>query len=89
LFPPNLLPNFMKKTLLALTLLAFTGAAAFAHDGNDKDGKKGKKKEASATSHCGGAAAGLGSTPSCCMKKGAKASAATTAPASAPAAKSL
>lgn len=84
----------MKKTLLALTLLAFTGATAFAHEGgNDKDGKKGKKKEAcsaeaKAKSHCGGEAASLGSTPSCCMKKGAKA-AATTAPAAAPAAKAL
>lgn len=73
----------MKKTLLALALLAFTGTTAFAHDGgNDKDGKKGKKKEAcsaEAKSHCsGGAAASLGSTPSCCMKKGTKAEATTT-----------
>jgi hypothetical protein len=85
----------MKKTLLALALLAFTGTTAFAHDGgNDKDGKKGKKKEAcsaeaKAKSHCGGEAAGLGSVPSCCQKKGAKAAAATTTPAATPAAKAL
>lgn len=84
----------MKKTLLALALLAFTGTTAFAHDGgNDKDGKKGKKKEACSTeakakSHCGGEAASLGSVPSCCQKK-AKVAAATTAPAAAPAAKTL
>jgi hypothetical protein len=89
LFPHFLIPIRMKKTLLALTLLAFTGATAFAHDG----GNKGKKKEAcsaeaKAKSHCGGEAASLGGTPSCCMKKGAKA-AATTAPAATPAAKAL
>jgi hypothetical protein len=34
----------MKKTLLALALFAFAGSTAFAHDGHDKDGKKGKKE---------------------------------------------
>ena len=38
----------MKKTLLAIALFAFAGTTAFAHDGHDKDGKKGKK-EASCT----------------------------------------
>lgn len=84
----------MKKTLLALALLAFTGTTAFAHDGgNDKDGKKGKKKEAcsaeaKAKSHCGGEAASLGGVPSCCQKK-AKTAAVTPAPAATPAAKTL
>ncbi|WP_460553596.1 hypothetical protein [Hymenobacter daeguensis] len=50
----------MKKTLLALALFAFAGTTAFAHDGHDKDGKKGKK-ETSCTK-------GAGS--SCCMKGG-------------------
>jgi hypothetical protein len=53
----------MKKTLLAIALFAFAGTTAFAHDGHDKDGKKGKK-EASCTK---GSTAG-GS--SCCMKGG-------------------
>jgi hypothetical protein len=84
----------MKKTLLALALLAFTGSAAFAHEGHEKEGKKGKKKEAcsaEAKAHCSKeGSASLGGTPSCCMKKGAKASATTTrAPATAPATKSL
>ena len=34
----------MKNTLLALALFAFAGTTAFAHDGHDKDGKKGKKE---------------------------------------------
>jgi hypothetical protein len=87
----------MKKTLLALALLAFTGTTAFAHEGHDKDGKndkKGKKKEAcsaEAKAHCSKeGTASLGGTPSCCMKKGAKASAVVTpAPALTPATKSL
>jgi len=85
----------MKKTLLALALLAFTGSAAFAHEGHDKEkgGKKGKKKEACAAeakAHCSkeGSTATLGATPNCCTKKGAKAEAAVV-PATAPAAKSL
>ncbi|OGX86928.1 hypothetical protein [Hymenobacter glacialis] len=62
----------MKKTLFALALLAFTGTTAFANEGDDKEGKKGKKKaattEAKASCNMGMAAA----TPSCCMKKGTK-----------------
>ena len=72
----------MKNTLLALALFAFAGTTAFAHEG-DKDGKKGKKKEActaEAKSHCAQASAGTATMPSCCMKKGAK-TAATTTPA--------
>jgi hypothetical protein len=53
----------MKKTLLAIALFAFAGTTAFAHDGHDKDGKKGKKE----TSCTKGSTAG-GS--SCCMKGG-------------------
>ncbi|MBD2769011.1 hypothetical protein IC235_14050 [Hymenobacter sp. BT664] len=52
----------MKKTLLALTLCAFVGTSAFAHDRHDKDGKKGKKESCSK-----GMAAGA-----CCAKKDAK-----------------
>jgi hypothetical protein len=48
----------MKKTLLALALFAVAGTTAFAHDGHDKDGKKGKKET------CTKATAGS----SCCMK---------------------
>ena len=48
----------MKNTLLALALFAFAGATAFAHDGHDKDGKKGKKECTKGTA--GG----------CCMKGG-------------------
>ncbi|MBO2011135.1 hypothetical protein [Hymenobacter negativus] len=55
----------MKKTLLAIALFAFAGTTAFAHDGHDKDGKKGKKET------CTKATAG-GS--SCCMKGGKTAS---------------
>ena len=55
----------MKKSLLALALFAFAGTTAFAHDGHDKDGKKGKKESCSAASKsmAGGA---------CCMKKDTK-----------------
>jgi hypothetical protein len=51
----------MKKTLLAIALFAFAGTTAFAHDGHDKDGKKGKKESCS-KSMAGGS--------SCCMKGG-------------------
>lgn len=54
----------MKKTLLALALCAFAATTAFAHDGHDKDGKKGKK-EVCSKSMAGG---------SCCMKGGKTAS---------------
>ncbi|HEX8348991.1 MAG TPA: hypothetical protein VF598_03450 [Hymenobacter sp.] len=53
----------MKKTLLALALFAFAGTTAFAHDGHDKDGKKGKKESCSKGSTAGA---------SCCMKKDGK-----------------
>jgi hypothetical protein len=53
----------MKNTLLALALFAFAGTTAFAHDGHDKDGKKGKKETCSK---------GMAGGSSCCMKKGAK-----------------
>ncbi|MDQ2795342.1 MAG: hypothetical protein M3Y12_15245 [Bacteroidota bacterium] len=52
----------MKKTLLAIALFAFAGSTAFAHDGHDKDGKKGKKETCTMK---GGMAGG-----SCCMKGG-------------------
>ena len=52
----------MKKSLLALALFAFAGTTAFAHDGHDKDGKKGKKESCSASK--GSMAGG-----SCCMKR--------------------
>jgi hypothetical protein len=53
----------MKKTLLALALFAFAGTTAFAHDGHDKDGKKGKKESC---------AKGMAGGHSCCMKKDGK-----------------
>ena len=55
----------MKKTLLALALFAFAGTTAFAHDGHDKDGKKGKKESCSK---------GMAGGHSCCMKGGKTAS---------------
>ncbi|MDO7845816.1 hypothetical protein Q5H92_05565 [Hymenobacter sp. M29] len=55
----------MKKSLLALALFAVAGTTAFAHDGHDKDGKKGKKESCSMK---GGMAGGS----SCCMKKEGK-----------------
>ncbi len=64
----------MKKTLLAIALFAFTGSAAFATDGHDKDGKKGKKENCSKEMKAGcskemkTAMAG----GSCCMKKDGK-----------------
>ena len=64
----------MKKTLLAIALFAFAGTTAFAHDGHDKDGKKGKK-EASCTK--GSTAGGH----SCCMKGGKTAALKPAAPA--------
>jgi hypothetical protein len=72
----------MKKTLLALALLVFTGSAAFATNGDDKKGKKARKKEASTTE--AKAASGcqdMGSTATampagCCSKKAAKTTAA-------------
>ncbi|GAB3866216.1 hypothetical protein GCM10028824_06470 [Hymenobacter segetis] len=66
----------MKNTLLALALFAFAGTTAFAHDGHDKDGKKGKKEtctkdmKASCTKDMKGGMAG----GSCCMKGGKTAS---------------
>ncbi|WP_046242616.1 hypothetical protein [Hymenobacter terrenus] len=56
----------MKKTLLALGLFAFVGTTAFAHDGHDKDGKKGKKETCSK---------GMAGASSCCMKGGKTAAA--------------
>jgi hypothetical protein len=53
----------MKNTLLALAVFAFAGSVAFAHDGNDKGGKKGKKESCSKTMAAGS---------SCCMKKDTK-----------------
>lgn len=71
----------MKNALLALALFAFVGSAS-AHDGKDGKGpgKKGKEAcSAEAKSHCSkDMAGGLGSTPSCCMKKGAKTAAVKT-----------
>ena len=67
----------MKNTLLALALFAFAGTTAFAHDGHDKDGKKGKKESCTKSGMVGGG--------SCCMKGGKTASVkpATKAPATA------
>lgn len=71
----------MKNALLALALFAFVGTA-YAHekDGKDKD-KKGAKKEHCSTEMKAGCAekGATAGTPSCCMKKGASASAASTA----------
>jgi len=53
----------MKKSLLALALFAIAGTTAFAHDGHDKDGKKGKKESCSK---------GMAGGASCCMKKDGK-----------------
>ncbi|MBF9220403.1 hypothetical protein [Hymenobacter ruricola] len=53
----------MKNTLLALALFAFAGTTAFAHDGHDKDGKKGKKESCSKE---------MAGGHSCCMKKDGK-----------------
>ena len=55
----------MKKTLLALALFAFAGTTAFAHDGHDKPGQKGKKETCKKGEMAGG---------SCCMKGGKTAS---------------
>ncbi|GAB2870730.1 hypothetical protein [Hymenobacter ruber] len=55
----------MKNTLLALALFAFAGTTAFAHDGHDKDGKKGKKETCTK---------GMAGGHSCCMKGGKTAS---------------
>jgi hypothetical protein len=62
----------MKKTLLALALVAFAGTTAFAHDGHDKDGKKGKKESCAMKG-------GLTGGSSCCMKGGKTAAAKPTA----------
>ncbi|WP_345049723.1 hypothetical protein [Hymenobacter glaciei] len=51
----------MKKTLLAIALFAIAGTTAFAHDGQDKDGKKGKKETCTK---------GMAGGSSCCMKGG-------------------
>ncbi|WP_210515407.1 hypothetical protein [Hymenobacter terricola] len=59
----------MKNALLAFVLFAFAGTTAFAHDGHDKPGQKGKK-ETCTKSMAGG---------SCCMKGGKTASVKTTA----------
>ena len=62
----------MKNTLLALALFAFAGTTAFAHEGHDKPGQKGKKAacttgmKASCTKDMKGGMAG----GSCCMKGG-------------------
>ncbi|MFD2785967.1 hypothetical protein [Hymenobacter rubripertinctus] len=75
----------MKNALLALALFAFVGSAS-AHEG--EKGKKAKKTAASteAKAHCDMAGSmGSAGTPSCCMKKEAKTSAAAATPA--PAAK--
>lgn len=65
----------MKKSLLALALLASAATASFAHDG-DKPAK-GKKAD-----HCTGLAAakceqGMAGMPACCRAKMAAAKAAT------------
>ena len=70
----------MKNTLLALALFAFAGTTAFAHDGHDKPGQKGKKEctasmKASCTKDMKGGMAG----GSCCMKGGKTASVKSTA----------
>ncbi|MCB2377108.1 hypothetical protein LGH70_05915 [Hymenobacter sp. BT635] len=62
----------MKNVLLALTLFAFVGTAS-AHDGKDEKGKKGKKEACSTEMKAQCASTGsTATTPSCCMKKGAK-----------------
>ncbi|WP_139921790.1 hypothetical protein [Hymenobacter sp. DG01] len=71
----------MKNVLLALVLFASVGSAT-AHEGHNKGkGKKTRKEACSADmkAHCAKTGATAG-TPSCCMKKDAKA-AATPAPA--------
>ncbi|MGY3087217.1 hypothetical protein ACVWYF_000243 [Hymenobacter sp. UYAg731] len=55
----------MKNTLLALALFAFAGTTAFAHDGHDKPGQKGKKETCTK---------GMAGGSSCCMKGGKTAS---------------
>ncbi|GAA4386030.1 hypothetical protein [Hymenobacter koreensis] len=81
----------MKNALLALALFAFVGSAS-AHDGKDEKGKKGKKAK-SGQSHCASeakeATATLGSTPSCCSKKGAVKTAEVKTTEATPAVKSL
>ncbi|OWP64071.1 hypothetical protein CDA63_06300 [Hymenobacter amundsenii] len=83
----------MKNALLALALFAFVGTAS-AHEG-EKDAKGKKAKKAATTeakAHCDMAGSmGSAGTPSCCMKKDAKAStaAATPAPATKVVGKSL
>jgi hypothetical protein len=62
----------MKKSLLALALFAIAGTTAFAHDGHDKDGKKGKKEASCSKGMAGG--------HSCCMKKDGKTAAVKPAP---------
>jgi hypothetical protein len=69
----------MKKTLLALALFAFAGTTAFAHDGHDKDGKKGKKEASCSKGMAGG--------HSCCMKGGKTAAVKPATPAAPAAAK--
>ncbi|GAC1367042.1 MAG: hypothetical protein NVSMB30_00050 [Hymenobacter sp.] len=61
----------MKNTLLALTVFAFVGTAAFANDGHGKIGKKETCTK------------GERGTASCCMKKDAKTTATVKAPAAA------
>ncbi|GAB2965201.1 hypothetical protein GCM10027048_38480 [Hymenobacter coalescens] len=74
----------MKNALLALALVAFVGTAS-AHDNDGKKGKKAAKKEHCSTemkASCASKGATAG-TPSCCMKKGATASATSATPAAA------
>ncbi|WP_400190830.1 hypothetical protein [Hymenobacter sp. B81] len=69
----------MKNALLALALFAFVGTAA-ADDKDEKGKAKKAKKEACSTemkASCADKGATAG-TPSCCMKKGAAASAEKT-----------
>ncbi|OGX85128.1 hypothetical protein BEN47_01990 [Hymenobacter lapidarius] len=63
----------MKKTLFALALLAFTGTTAFAHEGDEKEGKKGKKKAVCTTEAKASCSKEMAAAmPNCCMNKGAK-----------------
>lgn len=83
----------MKKSLLALALLA-SAATAFAHDGDKPaKGKKNDQCTAAAAAKCekGMAGPSMAGMPACCRAKmaAAKASAPATAAAKAPAVKSL
>ncbi|MBC5773436.1 hypothetical protein H8S95_05115 [Pontibacter sp. KCTC 32443] len=77
----------MKKLVLVLALAGFIGAGAtpaiaceggkckMEHADKDKKSKKGKKAASAESCHMESTTADAGKTPSCCMKKDAKAGA--------------